>query len=254
MADDEKPSEKSTKGNFITKKLGPLPLWAWAAIAAGSLGALYILHRGGSGTTAAGSMAGQPGSAGVTSGDPLTLSQLSQELATLNHTLAGQLPSAAAAQAFQGVIRTPGGAGSQWAGFDSSHNGVPVWSDTSQGSLLSYVPWNATVTILDVVQGKASPNDPGGPSTWYKVNWGGIIGWVNADNFGSFLGSWMGSSPANGPTGGPPIFATPLSNLSVGAHNPSGLFAPSPTAGTSGNGSHIASAAAPKIPILGGHG
>jgi hypothetical protein len=246
MAEDEQPT--STKGNFITKKLGPLPLWAWAAIAAGSLGALYILHRGSSGSTA-GTMAGQPGSAGVTSGDPLTLSQLSQELATLNTTLQGQLPTQGGLQRTPSLgqvsIRNPTTSG-QYAAWDSTHAGVGASTTPGPGGNI-IVPW-------DTLLSWTGQSERVGTNVWYEMLTPLGLLWI-ADRDLSFTGTGV---PV--PTQPPPISAAPPSfpgltgNLRAGANAPTGLFPPSPLAGTAGSGTHLAGAAVPKVPTLGGHG
>ena len=72
--DDGQFSEPAPEGNFLTKKLGPLPLWVWAIV--GVAGAYIIMKKtslfGGSstGTSAA---AGTTGTSSDTTGDTGTI-------------------------------------------------------------------------------------------------------------------------------------------------------------------------------------
>lgn len=84
---DEKPTSKSD--SFIQKKIGPFPLWGWAAIGGAAIGVLFIVRRqqaGATGTYTPGQTA-TAGGLGVTSTDPLTISELTAQLAQLNSNL-----------------------------------------------------------------------------------------------------------------------------------------------------------------------
>ena len=44
------------RANFFTRKLGPLPVWAWGAIGVGGIGVLYYLHKKGSSSSSSAAM------------------------------------------------------------------------------------------------------------------------------------------------------------------------------------------------------
>lgn len=128
-----------------------------------------------------------------------------------------------AVQQFLGTIRSPGGAPT----YDPGRKGIPLWSGIGIGNVLELVPWGAQVQILDSAQGP--PNPISGETTYYKVNWGGIIGWISSFDLASFLGSppaGFGSPPSSGSTSLPaPVSApnpaagstaTPTASLGLG--------------------------------------
>lgn len=127
----------------------------------------------------------------------------------------GSLP--AAIQQFLGTIRAPGAA----PNYDPGRKGVPLWSGIGLGSILQLIPWGANVQILDTAQGP--PNPISGETTYYKVDFGGIIGWISSFDLASFLGSppaGFGQSPAPSAPAPSPFFPAPAPASGTPTANP----------------------------------
>ena len=163
MADE--PTETPAKstggiGSKFTKKLGPLPVWAWGLGGAAGIFLLYRWYSAKQTAAAAAAAAAAPAtgtSAGAglsagTSGTPGSngyqdngqLSQLSQQLSTLQQQLGGGTGTAAAQQGTAQQGPTTGGTYSMLQSFQAVQNavnaGLPVYYQPTAGGPYYQVP------------------------------------------------------------------------------------------------------------------
>lgn len=155
----EETGASSAGGNFISKKMGPLPLWAWVVVGAGVIGGYLILTKRRSGTPTVGQQANAPGSSGVGQADPLTADMLLQAMQSLTNQLQqGSMP--------------PGSTGATsalgWVIAQGAQTGI--FADPSSNNTVSWVPGGTPLQIAGPpVQGLFPFGATDG--YWHQSNW-----------------------------------------------------------------------------------
>lgn len=175
------PPSTGKKGNFFTKNLGGLPVWAWGAILLAGVGiGIYILKKqqGNSASssgatigpgTAANSLANIPTSEEVpnTTGDQVFVVQPPTPVTPTTTTTPTSSPNTM-------TIRAQNPA-SSW---DKNNSGVP--GDSSPGgSVSTLIPYGATVDLISTTSG---PSDNGN-TAWNLISYNGNQAYVNGSDF-----------------------------------------------------------------------
>lgn len=164
---------------FLTRKVGPLPVWAYAAGGGVLLGVIFLYRRG-SAASGAPDAQGAPGT-GPYAPSPIVVTTGNLPDGTSSGNAAGPPPASSPTMA---TIKS-------WM------TGTPAWmvSDPKNpGQPLARIPDGTSVVVTGAaVQGKAAGN-PQGPqvTAWYPVTWGGLNGYVSAADIGGFTGGMGG--------------------------------------------------------------
>lgn len=205
----EEGSSSSSK-NIVTQKVGPFPLWGWAAIAGAAIGVLMIVRRqSGTSYTPGQTPTVSAGGLGVTSADPLTAQQLLDQMSTLTTALQSTVNPQ------QITAAVPSAGQLQLASLAPDPRGFAVWNfDANNQGILGYLPAGTIITYLREATGF------NGEQGWL-VQYGNKVAWIS----GSYVGA-MG--PPASPKPGPPQFGVP-----------------SMLSGTAGSGLNLARAGVP---------
>jgi hypothetical protein len=121
--------------NFLTRKVGPLPVWGWA-IGAGGVGALWYFNKKGAAATTGAPATSPALTSGAASGsNPLLVSTGGEQL----YNYSGSVSSTSAANGGTGSTVTVGGApGQPNAGVWQSN--AAAYAGPTQQSAMSYLP------------------------------------------------------------------------------------------------------------------
>lgn len=154
----------------LSKKVGPLPVWGWAAAAGGAVSVIYLARRGAaqSGTGTSGQ---QPNVPYVPSPIIVTPQTMTDGTSSVN------APPAPPAQVTQVSVRQQG-----FSPFDKQNPGIPVWSTKGSGQILGFVPYGGQVPYV-------GPGQNGGS----LVSWGGQPGWIAGQDIAGVGGGGSGA-------------------------------------------------------------
>src|SRR5215472_9359028 len=178
MADENSPG-----GSFITRKMGPFPLWGWAVIAGAAFGVLFIVRRQSSGYPTQGTPAVGSAGLGVTQADPLTAQQLLMQMGSLTTTLQGMLNGQ------QSVGGNPSAGQLLLTSFSDNPHGVTVWSyDRNNQGIIGYLPLSSLINYIS-----SAPGFLDGRPGWL-IHFGDQVGWVSGQDVAN-----------SGPSGATPI-------------------------------------------------
>lgn len=199
------PPTTTKAGNFFSRKLAGLPIWAWGLVGLAGVGLGYYFVKKQQGTAGAKAAASSP---------------TAQTLATTDTTPSSeQVPNTTGAQVYIVAPPTPvsssgSGSGSETppptpsstvqiraqqtrgtqAVFDQTHSGVFLFSGPGSGSS-STVPFGATVEVTGNAQPGAS-NGTDGATLYYPISYNGQSGWVSSlDLIGIGSGAGGGGIP-----------------------------------------------------------
>lgn len=151
---------------FLTRKAGPLPVWAWAAIVGGGAGVLYLRGKGQSATPAATGAQATDGSSGqgIFAPSPIIVTP-----GNMPASISSANPPPAPGTTLTTVTLSGGDA-----------RGVPIWSANVQAQgVIGYAPAGTVLPMIGPAPGFHGP-EPG-----YLVRWAGQTGWVSGTNVSS---------------------------------------------------------------------
>lgn len=172
----------------LTRKIGPLPGWAWGGLAA--VGVWFFFLRG-KPSAAATPNAAAAGSQ-LASGYGLGYAQGLQSAGPPSGAASTTTPAASPGRRGHTVPAPPG--------FPSAGYGaIPIYDSPQMQNIVGWAPFDQDLTVTGpAVNGRKLPS---GQSAWYPIDWGGTPGFVSGDSFASFAQSAVGGIGGGRPAG-----------------------------------------------------
>lgn len=164
----------------LSKKVGPLPLWGWAAAAGGAVSVIYLARRGAAQSGTAGTSGQQPNVPYVPSPIIVTPSTMPDGTSSIN------APPSSPSQGPQVIIRSRSTSG-PYAQFDTLNPGVPVFSKPGSGSI-GFAPFGSSFPAAGSPVSGASN---GFTTQYWPITYAGITAYVGSNDV---AGSGGGSS------------------------------------------------------------
>jgi hypothetical protein len=167
---------------MLSKKLGPLPVWGWAAGVGGLVGIVYLNKKGAS-APAAGTAAGQANVPYVPSPIIVTPTSMAPGTSSVNPPAAAPAP-----QSPMVIVRSKATSG-PFASFDASNPGVPIYVKPGTGSI-GVAPFGASLPS----QGAPVTGPSNGFSAEYwPVTYAGVTAYIAANDVAGSGGGMGGS-------------------------------------------------------------
>jgi hypothetical protein len=176
-------------GNFLTRKIGPLPAWAYGVAAAVVVGGVVVLYqRGKSTTTGATSQASSPyaSSAQGQLNYPPTVVVTPGGIGNTVTPGAPPAPSAPSPTTGNHITIRPKSTAGPYAGYDAQAPGVPAYVDPATAQVAGSVPFEASLVAMgNPVSGKNN----GFSSTYWPFQGPGGTLFVAANDVAGFGGA-----------------------------------------------------------------
>lgn len=173
--------------NVLTRKIGPLPAWAWGGLAAAAVWFFFLRQRGAPSPSGTSSSNGTSPAGQATTDYSLGYAQGLQSAGAQQGTTTNGLTL---------LIRQALSTGPT-APYDQGAQGPPIRQSPGISPTIGTAPFGSKITATGAaVTGQA--NELGNP-LWYPVQYGGQTGWLNAGDVAGTGGARPGNSRSLAP-------------------------------------------------------